>query len=486
MIEEFLILEEKYLLLERKIDDFHYWPYIRFSLYMEIENIINNNINVKKSPKDNLSVGKILKIIRNCTWRHPLLKLRKKDIVIISHQRKVKEEEYYKCVYTDFISERFHNSSVTLEFMYNFDHYEPTKLENLFYLDYIDIFAFIEKTLKSPFYEREKSKIKEEAILLNSIITQELGIDLGVPYFQKLTEKRFFWYRFKKERIKKLLKKINPKILIETVGYETNKLIINEVCDELNICTVELQHGVMGKGHLAYNFKSKNKYSFFPKKVFLFSDYWKKVTRLPIHDDNAITVGFPYFEKNIERYPSTWDDRKLNIIIISQPEFSNKLISFIERFVLTLSKSNLEYNIIYKLHPAEYASMDTRLLKLAESQNFELINNNEKSIYYYFSKSNVQIGVTSTAIYEGLAYGLNTYIYHIEKTDNYMKDLVDNGSATFFVDEQQLFEIISNINLNHKNDKSAFFWEKGSTDKITLEIDMLLKEKTKQENGESL
>lgn len=69
----------------------------------------------------------------------------------------------------------------------------------------------------------------------------------------------------------KIFKKKKPKIIMEQCYYSFHKMVLNEVAKKQKILVVELQHGVMGMGHPAYNILEKNIASF-SDYIFLFSE----------------------------------------------------------------------------------------------------------------------------------------------------------------------------------------------------------------------
>ena len=52
IIDIFLDFEKEFNLFDKSINSFYYWPYLRFSVYMKIEEIINKQ--KKSSNKRNL------------------------------------------------------------------------------------------------------------------------------------------------------------------------------------------------------------------------------------------------------------------------------------------------------------------------------------------------------------------------------------------------------------------------------------------------
>jgi len=75
--------------------------------------------------------------------------------------------------------------------------------------------------------------------------------------------------------------------------------------------------------------------------------------------------------------------------------------------------------------------------------------------------------------FEGLAFGLRTYIYKTEMSKIYMSYLIDTKYAVFFTNSVDLFRKIRTINKN-KSVNLDFIWEKNSLKNISREIDKYL------------
>lgn len=484
MINGFLEFEDRYCLLEKEIEGFYFWAYTRFNIYMRMEEIRNNTKPSKTNKTNKIKLADLYGIFINCTFHKPLFHLEQKDVLIINHPRRIKNGNYYDCIYTDEIASMLEDNAYTLEFLYGFKHFTPTKTPNLVYMDYIDIGAYFKRKLFKYMYIKQLSLLKEQSIIINNLLINEFGFGPSSDYIFSLLEKRFFWVLFKKKMLKRVIKKINPKVVIEVIGYETNKMIINEICNEMNITCIELQHGVMGRGHLAYNFKNKKKYPFFPNKMLLFSKYWRNITRLPLDKSDVISVGFPYLENNILVYKRD-DEFKdyLSIIIISQPEFSSRISNVTIELIDRLESKGMKFHIFYKLHPAEYNKRNDYFNIFENHNNITFIDNNKHSLYYYFAKANIQIGVTSTAIFEGLAFDLHTFIYHIEKTDIYMIDLIDKNIAKMFDNVDELVEMLLDIHLGSNISADISFWEQNAHYNMINQIKHLLNKSCTKESA---
>src|SRR5699024_6383953 len=113
---------------------------------------------------------------------------------------------------------------------------------------------------------------------------------------------------------------------------------------------------------------------------------------------------------------------------------------------------------IYKLHPGEYERWKTTypyLLRAKELGNFSVIDNNNINLYSYFSKSKYQVGVNSTAIFEGLTFGCKTILYNIIGVE-YMKDLISKEIVAV-VNSAEDFKVCLNGFKTNMFDESYFF-----------------------------
>lgn len=176
-----------------------------------------------------------------------------------------------------------------------------------------------------------------------------------------------------------------------------------------------------------------------------------------------------------KKYNSKSEAGTVNIIFVSQGTIGNKL----SRLAVDLCErlKDGEYKIIYKLHPEEYMGWKTRYPWLAESK-IQVIDSLEHNIYEYFAGCDIQIGVYSTAIYEGMGFGLKTYIYNIGHADT-MRALCDQGYAEYVNDVTDLYNHI--VEKNHQAlQKGDMFWQKNSFNNMCREIDLLLRDKERK------
>lgn len=471
-IDKFLKIECKYDLFNKEINGIRYWVYYRTILWNFRILAQSAGLDLSKFKKRKLSdrLRKYKYLLKNITFPSDI------DVLFINHERRIKKDKWFECIYTDELCKRF--KSAVIELPFEDKHFQPVKTKNLIYIDSILARFMIYSRIRRIYNSSERNDI----IYKLKIQLNEAFGELNEYYDYKVEDKIFneicdiiFLLSYVKEKYRKILLKINPKILVEIVSYDPLKMLFTEVAKEEKIPVIELQHGVVYKEHAAYNFLCENIVQF-PDKMFVFSEFWKKNIRAPIADKDIIPVGYPYLEEKINLYRGIErQDKRYTILFISQWTIGIYLSKVAKELSVKLPIE--KFRIIFKLHPGEYSDWQNKYTDLIGS-NIEIIDNNEESIYKFFSESDMQIGVYSTAIYEGLAFNLNTLILRVGQYE-IMNILVDSGYAKFIDSSDDVVECINKYsNYDNKNDVCCRdvgdFWMTNSLDNITREINKIL------------
>lgn len=425
LVEKFIKFEEKYNLFELKICGITIWPVIRFRVYSLLYQQVNNTqINHPKKSVFNSAIL-IIKSSYLAIIKSPFL-LKKKKTIIFNHPRKIiNENGFYECKYTEYLTGI---DAYVFEVPFQDRHYKPLQTPNLVYLDFILTIGRLNSILGKFKYLR-KSDSKE---ILNLEVAIEREFNVKIPHFRTLVKVILNKHKAISFLARIILKQIKPLQVIMSVAYSDINLSFAEQAKKLGIKVIEIQHGIMGESHIAYNFYKYHNFNWFPDEIWVWNDFWANNSRFPIFKENIKVKGFPYLEKYKKEKLNSFEDKK-QIVIISQGPFSGKLID------LTLKLNNKlnhkEYQIGYKPHPSEIEA-NTNNIKLLSEQNIRILTDN--NIYKIFNESFCQIGVNSTALYEGIEFGLKTFVYKIPGWEV----LKDEKNAIFINNER---EIIDNL-----------------------------------------
>lgn len=465
-VKRFNDIEKNLKLFEKKYENFNYWIVIRYSIYQSII-----NFGEKEQVSEKRSIKILPYIFKNIIYSHlkfKLKKIKKKDIIILATERYMKaipDGEDNIEIYTSFLSDYYKEASETFvipKSVFAKNNMLPKDSKWLYFLiNNAKMNARIMKMNKRNHYNICK-KIKMDIEPAIEVINREFYSNLSCDNIVNEIVTYFYEYCYIKKSFGKIVDKINPKIIVEVCYYDRFNIYINKVSQEKGVNIIELQHGVMGGNHIAYNIDNSNLLGF-PDYIMLFSEFWKN-THLPLKNENIIVTGFPMLDESVKYYDIKKKCERNNILFISQWTIGESLY----RFASQLSKDERfnGYNIYYKLHPHEkkenYKNID----------RIKIVDSSELSLYNIFAICGIQIGAYSTALYEGLAFNLDTYIVFDLDDDKEMEDVCNSGYCEYIYDIDDLVMKIK----NNKEKQNSYdeFWKSDAKNNIIDNIESIL------------
>ena len=190
-----------------------------------------------------------------------------------------------------------------------------------------------------------------------------------------------------------------------------------------NIEIIELQHGNMSRFHMGYSFPNSKNVPYFPDKMLLFGKFWFDSTPLPLDKSNVKIIGFKDFNNKIKQYINV-PKIPNSVVFISQGIIGGDL----SKKAVETAKNNAKYSIIYRLHPQERNRWESIYPDLAENSRLEnlVVDAGDSTIYDLLSKSEYVVGVSSTALYEALAFGCKVALLNLFSIE-YMNYLINKG-----------------------------------------------------------
>jgi hypothetical protein len=419
LTERFFQMEGDLDLFAKKIDGVYFWERVRFGVHRTILKETGIHEQTKKRPKPTLLIRAITMLMgpKNIMLRNPYFSP-PKDVLFVGHpRRKMQEDGKWWDIYCDPIIENLGLTYGYFEHSYLNTHLEPAKTVGTRYLDFIDVLADIGNSLRIKRIRLSRTEGK----LLRDIekeIVSRFGVDI---HLERRIKKNLADRKNRLPLYKLLLRKVAPKVAVIIVSYQKETFI--EACKALNIPVIELQHGVISCYSMAYSFPGPHSMKrSFPDYFLTFGDYWKKCVEFPIKKERIYNVGYPYFELEAKKYANM--PKKNQIVFISQGTVGKEMSKFAAKFA---KNSSPDQKIVYKLHPAEYGSWRKEYPWLAKI-NITVIDDNRVPLYQLFAESKIQIGVYSTAIYEGLSFGLRTFLLNLPGVE-YMEDLIEKKYA---------------------------------------------------------
>jgi len=465
LLKKFEIIEKKFKLDVHKINNVSWWDFSRYIIYEELLSKANLNGNqfFKRKKAKKSFIKKILNFTIKFYYFFNYLLFSKSPIwikshtnIIFGHPRRVFEGKLYVDKYSDPFIEIFQDkvNFALIENSLSFKHFKPAKTKNLFYGESL---IFIANIISKFFYRKIPIKDKIFIKKLENSFYKNFKIKLNLL---DLIKKRLPLYRAELIIYKFFFKIKKPKkvIVVNSIGYES----MIEAAKSLSIVTYELQHGSPARGKLNYDYSSGLKKSSFPDFFLSFGKIFTNDIKLPISQKNIIEVGFPYLNKKLSNTLNLL--KKENIfLIISQPNpISKILIDFSLNLRKKLSK---DVRILYKPHPSEIFNEDTSYFKKLEENKIEVIKDYEVDLYKLLNKTKWIIGVSSTVLYEALAFNCKVFVFKAPGYERLTKllnfDLIHLYKSTKNINElsnynkkKKLINIFYND--NNKKIKSLF------------------------------
>lgn len=474
-IEGILKVEEKYDLLDKKIDGFQYWIYCRFEVWYLYVFLLKTG-RLSETPAvgtmcDKLPtlLGDVVSLTKCALHKGSVLEKRY-DVCFMDHERRQRIGNCYECIYTDFMTDFFPNS-FTMERTYRHRHLQPAKTQNLMYIDAIEVksnlYSLLNRRCKTSSYRKWKRVLTKELREPMKELGDFYGVDVDVEKICEIILKYYYIYKIKLPYFSKILRKYQPRMIVQVVGYNMDCMIMNELTHDSDVPTVELQHGTIGKEHLMYGFNNENgkkEIRQFAKNLFCFSDFFLKGTKLP--QTKVWSIGYPFLERMKETYPPKQNkDSGITILFLSQLRYGKELAEIAGKCRSILK----DVRIIYKLHPKEFAVW-RELYPGLRLDGIEVVDNMDKNVYQCFAEADVQVGGNTTAIYEGLAYELPTFILDYEELGE-ARELYIEGVAQIFKDAEELVNLLNNNNTSEIAKKSNIWGE----DAVSISVQCLKK-----------
>ena len=479
--KDYLNIEKKYDLYHIEVNGVNIWQYFRIDIWYEIllqksgtqgdtTRDKHGETNIGKSGEIKIFLKKIGYILTHKNSK----RIHAADVLFLNFGRKFLRNGVYIDKLTGQLETCFHDNFVIIEFSRNYAmSLRPTQSQNEYYPELLGFIALLRTKIETFFnvneYKNARNEVEKHftAPLEEFKRTYDWQIDLQ-SYFHDMAMQILKIKRLKKS-YRRLLNKIHPKVILETLPNSRPFMIINEIAKEMNIPTIELQHAFPITNLIWIYAKDCGEIRQFPDYEFGYSDYFNSFMNLPIPAENIKAVGLPYLEQCLSAYPKCKKDNRVTILFISQGPHAKQLSKLAVEIREHLDID--QYRIIYKLHPDETLVWKERLPWLRERKDIEVIDNRTYETYRCFAESDIQIGVNSTALFEGMAYNLETYIFKATYWE-VMSDVIKLGYATLITNCD---DFLSNLNhtTNAKKPLKEFLWQGNALENMLREIELI-------------
>ena len=479
-IEEMIDFENKHKLAQKEFLGLKIYQLIR-------EYIINDLSSMDKNADFVCDVftpsKKDFKIYKNFKNRYIFVKKDKSDILFITDHRRILQGDKYESIYTDefenLVKDKY--KTITIEqpswacFSKSKDAHTLNEMsENIKYLDLIEI-KTLNKIKNFKFFHKLKyKKIVLEIKQILNIIFEKFNIDLSC-HLQFYID-NFLYCLLSKKDYEKIIDKIDPRCAVIYYRAFPAKVILVYILRERKIKTIEVQHGTFFKDYPVNQMANKNENSLI-KPDFLFSFGEKQVylKNLRYKKENVLFTGNLFLNKKLKTnysFPIEMSNKKKNILFISQTVIGNYLSKLASEVNEKIDKNS--FQILYRFHPQEINKNYECLNKC----NIKQLKNVNEEIYKFQKFTDVQIGVFSTAIFEGLAFAIPTIIIinenNIADVEYTLKSF--KQGVYFAQSSDDIIKILNTSLQKPLKEDIDKLWAKNPEIKFKRELDKIIKQ----------
>ncbi len=452
IFEEICRVEEEYRLFEKKIDGIYIWKLIRYYVFLELtkKHKIIDNPHPTQKEYSNRYIW-LMKHFINGTINGPLTGKGGYDTILFTHPRKVTTDDGRLIdIYSDHIEERWKKEGrnyLVIEKPYhgNFMHQASKTVRHNETLSLFTLKNYL-KPKKNVVFSVNKLKHIANIPIENIEVLSNEHISRIIHGF-----KREYHYSIK------LLSRHKPKSIYMVDAPFRNPLIA--AATDLEIETIEIQHGEISPFNLAYNYPGHKKIPYFPSHMILWGKFWYNPSRMPIEEKNIIYGGYPFLDREIEKY-SHIKRGGSRILFLSQGKIGKSL----SKIALEFANKYKEYKVIYRLHPSEVEQWKTLYPNLysysMKNDNITIETKDNNPLHKSFAQSKVVVGVNSTALIESLAANCKLILIDLPGVE-YFQSLVDKKLVKKVNNSEQLAKVIKEEGKQKNIDRNYFFKETG-------------------------
>ncbi len=300
----------------------------------------------------------------------------------------------------------------------------------------------------------------QEVLLIDTIIRKasktfdKIG-DREVVELKKLLSKQLLKAKAQYFLFSKLFYLKKPRIIfVEDASYGTSAFII-KAAKKNGIKVGEIQHGFVGRSHMAYNYSETIAHSsqyqqYLPDYFLTYGNFWSEEINLP---SQKVVIGKPSIQIDIAKECSLTDQDSILFVSSGNTYQETKKVLLA---ILNGIKGS-KFKLLFRPHPLEANGIER---KYGELLNKGMLIDRNSNVYDSISKSGCIIGDISTVLFEALAFN-NKLVISYRSLQN--PQVTFPKGSVLVVDIEELNDLNSILNTNRGkiNFESEQIWSKN-------------------------
>jgi hypothetical protein len=452
----FLDFEEREHLFERTALGVAYWQLIRHDVFRETLEALGQSaqahLRLEQLPLRTWLAPQ-LRQLPTTLARSQLWSLPRADLLVATHPRWLPHQGRYICPYSQPLLWGTSRSRLLLTGHYQGRYFSPDAGEPTRYVDLSLALSHGQFRLRELLGRGLHAHDERELNELARRLAAQLGAAPEPAAIRRRVRTAVLAQLGLMPLLSRMLDQVQPRLVVNVVGYRLVHQLLTLSARARGIPVAELQHGTIGAGHAAYNFSPGRRPATFPDYLLTFGDVFRTITPgLPLPAANVRAVGYGFLALQQGAHPGharAQSPRK--VLFISQRDIGAQLSQLAVDMKTRLPQGTLE--IIYRLHPSEAQGWRERYPSLASS-GIRVEEAAARGLYAAQADADVQVGVYSTALMEGIAFGLDTVLVRLPGHEQ-LAFLVEQNLARRADDAESLADMLEAPRLSapHQGDQ---------------------------------
>lgn len=388
--------------------------------------------------------------------RYDLRRLNRAPLLVLSHPRHYSLGAQKVSPYTHFLLRALPEEAYwNVQFSDAGHHHVEDGLERVVYLDALYQSAFKGYALAHRWGSFRRS-LRTVAHDIGATLAREIGFTPDVARLDRLLWNAVRAHRGWGSACDRLLDRVRPERVINVVHYNWSALALTARAHQRGIPVAELQHGTVSPEHIAYNVGCQQRSPTTPDYFLSFGEFWSDMVRgLGLPSERVPALGFSWLENRMAGVPRA---RSRTLLVLSQRSIGVEL----SRLAVDVARrlAPLGWRVIYRLHPGEVADFRERTPWLTGGP-LE-VSTGQLDLYRQFGEVGAQLGVYSTALFEGVAFALPTLIARLPGSDS-LAPFVRFGGARYVSDAEQVAQALGELGDGVPEALVRRVWQPGAT-----------------------
>jgi len=437
VLSAFIAFEESEHLFERKLFGVAYWQLIRQDVFRETLEALGlaarAHLRLEDLPLRHW-LGPQLRRLPDTVQRSLLAGLPQAELLVATHPRHLLHRGQYICPYAQPLLWGTGRSRVLITGQYQGRYFRPDAGEITRYVDLGLVRSHASFQLRELFGMGMSAAQVGELAEIRERLAARLSTALSAAALIRRARTAVLSSLGLSPWLDELLARVQPRLLVTVVGYRLVHQLLTLCARAQNIPVAELQHGTIGAAHAGYTFAKGRKPPAFPDALLTFGEIWPELTPgLPLAGTDVHAVGYGWLDLQRDAHPRTAAGKR-RILFLSQRDIGRELARWAAEAAQALPRDQFE--VVYRLHPSEAVGGTNAYPELARA-GIHVETAQARPLYAAQADSDVQVGVYSTALVEGIAFGVATCIAALPGHKQ-LSFLVERGLARLVQDAGEL------------------------------------------------